>query len=70
MSEMVKAGMIIACWLVEPDKVSFADVVYAHEGKESIWVRYLDNAGNGKLQQIKLGQVIAVVANRRKTDHD
>lgn len=65
-TELVSAGMVIACWLEAPGRLVFADVVYTNAGKETIVIEHLDKAGNRKLARIDRKQVVQVIANARK----
>lgn len=71
MYEPISAGMVIACWLEAPGKLTFAGVVFSYASKETIVVEHLDKAGNRKLARIDRKQVIQVIVNaRRSADYE
>jgi hypothetical protein len=67
---IVRTGMVIACWLEAPGKLTFADVVSSYTSKKTIVIEHLDKVGNRKLARIDRKQVVKVIANARKAYHE
>ncbi len=72
--ELVKAGTVVACYLEAPNnlsKLTFANVAYADDSKETLVISHLDHIGNRKLAWIERKQVVRVILNgKRNASHE